>query len=211
MVLQGPAFAHHGTGQGRPVTATVWTPVPIDLYSHLYEVSNHGEIRSLDRYVIETPTGKRRFKKGKTITPKRSGNYLGVTLFDKPNSERIYIHRLVALAFIPNPEKKPCVNHKNRDKYDNRADNLEWVSYVENTAHAYASRDWSIPVPKGSANYSAKLDEETVKNLRLYWNPSISMDQIAKEHNVTRAAIYKVLRGLSWKHVTPERAINWPS
>lgn len=60
--------------------------------------------------------------------------------FVKIAGKNISIHRLVAIAFIPNPENKPCVNHKDFNKLNNSVDNLEWVSYSENNIHAIPVR-----------------------------------------------------------------------
>lgn len=187
-----------------------WAPVPIPEFSDFYEVSDAGSVRALDRYITEQSTGRRRFHKGRIVTPKLTGRYLGVSLFAKPLAQRFYIHRLVGLAFLPNPENKPCINHKNRNIHDNSIQNLEWVTYAENSQHFVQSPGFipSVP-PKGEHHHSSKFNEIAVRHLRLYWKPGDSCKAIATKYQVTPAAIYKMLRGDTWKHVDPPAAINW--
>lgn len=90
-----------------------------------YIVSNYGNIISL-----------RQCKKGKLLTPYNSYGYLMVHLFKYPISKRLKVHRVVALAFLSNPENKPQVNHINGIKHDNRLENLEWNTSFENQRHA---------------------------------------------------------------------------
>ena len=100
----------------------------IDGYEGLYEVSNTGLIRSLDRFV-----GNRNRIKGKILSIKIEKNgYCSVALFKYGKMKRYLVHRLVARAFIPNPDNLPQVNHKNEDKSNNNVDNLEWCSIEYN-------------------------------------------------------------------------------
>ena len=108
----------------------IWKP--ICGYEGLYEVSNIGRIRSLDRRV----KNRHGFavKKGKLIaTAKVSGNdYRKVSLWKNNKGENALVHRIVAQAFVPNPDDLPEVNHKDENKENNNADNLEWCDRIYN-------------------------------------------------------------------------------
>jgi len=89
-----------------------------------YFVSDQGE-------VFSTKSGSMKKRK-----PCKGGDgYLGLGLCNKGNRKQMSIHRLVAQAFVPNPENKPCVNHIDGNKQNNNANNLEWVTYRENNQY----------------------------------------------------------------------------
>lgn len=100
----------------------------IEGWGGLYQVSNMGRVKSLAR----------NFKRERILIPcKRKKGYLCVGLARDCKKIQKSIHRLVAIAFIPNPENKPEVNHKRGFKWDNRATELEWSTMSENQIHAY--------------------------------------------------------------------------
>jgi len=103
----------------------------IEGYEGLYQVSNLGRIRSLDR--IDSNGRKRR---GKIIKPLNVGKgYVCVGLHLDGLLTQRYVHRLVALAFVDGYDDEKEVNHINEDKHDNRAVNLEWIGRKENINH----------------------------------------------------------------------------
>lgn len=92
-----------------------------------YEVSSEGRVKSLNWKL----TGQERIMNG------TKNNYIQVCLRNNPIKKMFDVHRLVATAFIPNPDNKPCVNHIDGNKHNNRVENLEWCSHSENSLHAH--------------------------------------------------------------------------
>ena len=86
-----------------------------------YKVSNFGRLISIKTNKILKPTDNGR-------------GYLRFSLLgDDNNNHTVYLHRIIAEAFIPNPDNKPCIDHINTNKQDNRIENIRWVTYKENT------------------------------------------------------------------------------
>lgn len=109
----------------------------IKWYEGKYIVSNYGEIISLPRY--KENNSKLQYVEPKEIYKhiNKHNGYVYVQLWNDGTYKNIRLHKLVATAFIPNPEHKPTINHIDGDKTNNRADNLEWCTNSENEKHAY--------------------------------------------------------------------------
>lgn len=145
----------------------VWRSVPG--YADCYQVSNLGRFRN-SRGIRQPLTN--------------WDGYLRVTL-KRETGERaqVALHRLVAKAFIPNPENKPQVNHKNGDRGDCRAENLEWVTNSENQKHRRA---------RGSAGAGPKKAVVCTSSGQVYE----SLSEAARQTNTRIASIQECCKGL---------------
>ena len=134
---------------------------PIENYEGLYEVSNMGRVRSLDREIINR-NGKKVHLKGKILKLQlNNSGYLFVGL-NKHNKKYFYVHILVAKSFIPNLENKQFIDHINTNKTDNRAENLRWVTREENMNNPLTKKKMSeINSGENNPMYGKKISEET--------------------------------------------------
>ena len=124
-------------------------------YEGLYQVSNLGRVRSLDR-VVECIDSIRRYKGRMMKQHRKQNGYMECTV-QKPGHRKQYlVHRLVAQAFIPNPDNLPEVNHLDENKANNRADNLEWVTQAENNAYGIGYINRSKNASEGSIKSTAR-------------------------------------------------------
>ena len=160
-------------------------------YKGLYTVKPNGDIIS---YV--------RVSSGKKLKPqKHTHGYRYVTLVKGGEKKNHLIHRLVGEAFIPNPENKRTINHKDGDKTNNHVDNLEWATYSENNQHGIDSGLIGRADLKGSKNSQSKLTENDVRKIHDMLKDGLSYGEIADMYNVTNELIGMINRGQAWTHV----------
>lgn len=109
---------------------------PVFEYEEFYEVSNWGRVRSLERKFTNSRGEKRTLPQKILIGYFDRKGYYRVKLTGLRKPKNFPVHRLVAIAFVPNYKKRPHVNHIDGRKINNYADNLEWVTPAENNKHA---------------------------------------------------------------------------
>ena len=172
----------------------VWKDMPN--FNGFYLVSDLGRVQSLPRS---------KFSKAKSIQHVPGGilkirirrDYPTVYLSRNGHGMNMRVHRAVALAFIPNPEGKPCVNHKDGNKNNCRADNLEWVTYKENDRHASENGLKAC----GSRQHLAKMSEEDVSFIKKQLRQGQSVRSLARTYQVHYSTMLDIKHGKTWRHV----------
>ncbi|UGO50839.1 HNH endonuclease [Bacillus phage vB_BanS_Sophrita] len=170
-------------------------------YENIYEVSDLGRVRSVDRVV---DSGGRKFlRKGKILgLYKRQEKYLTVSLSKEGKSKTFTVHRLVALHFLDNQDDKLDVNHIDGNKENNHASNLEWVTRSENVIHAHKSG--LRPDNEGEKHHKSKLTEDDVRWIRNNYIPfddNFNAKEIAKKFGVAYMTVYLIVTNKTWKHL----------
>jgi len=137
----------------------IWKP--IKGYEGYYEISNRGRVKSLERDIWNGHN----YYKSKEIIMKPAPNsdgYPQIPLCMNGKSTSIAIHRLVAIAFIPNPNNLPMVNHKDGDKTNNLPYNLEWCTNRDNIIHGFRILG-RRPSHLGKFGYDNHLSKEVIQ------------------------------------------------
>lgn len=156
------------------------------------------EIRGNPGYFV-TPEGFVFHGENQIKAGKSSNGYMTVCLPSIGGSKTV--HRIVAETFIPNPDRKPCVNHINGDKSDNRVENLEWVTHSENAIHAYKNGLKKVDMDecrKAKRRKCVRDDGVVFESLAEAARKSgTNTDGVYKSCN----GIYKTTNGYSFKYV----------
>lgn len=162
-------------------------------------VSNLGNVKKIAHERIYEQGGIRRYEeKPYNFYFKRGYARVGIFMPSLGITKILFVHRLVAECFIPNPDKKETVNHINGIKSDNRAENLEWATIQENLSHSHLVLGSNV----GLKNGRAKLTEQQV--LEIY-KSNLTSTQLSKIYGVSDAAICKIKNGENWKSITQKQ------
>ncbi|GKX60180.1 NUMOD4 domain-containing protein [Leminorella grimontii] len=180
--------------------------VPVVGWEGLYEVSRCGSVRSIDRTIVRADGSKQSFKGRELKHFSNSKGYSVVRLSDDSHGRRMIamVHRLVAEAFIPNPDKKPEVNHIDGVKSNPNACNLEWVTPKENRKHAWNTglrNRTHLPLHRGEQKANSKLTDKDVMEIRRLRSQGLSYIKLAKKFSVSKKTAMFAAKGLSWSHV----------
>lgn len=171
----------------------IWKDIPG--YEGLYQASSEGRIKSLDRRVINK-RGNAQFFKGKLRKLILSHNGYYRVLLNKDRLAKYQpVHRLVALAFVPNFFNKKQINHKDGNKINNQFSNLEWMTIKENTIHAYRT---GLANNKGESHSQSVLKDTEVIIIR---NSNKTNKELANEYKVPITTINNILAKRTYKHL----------
>lgn len=155
-----------------------------------YEVSTYGNIRSIDRSFIDS-MGRKYHKKGQLLklnyqTDKDGYTQVMVSLWSNKKYHRLLVHRLVAKAFIPNPNNLPQINHKDEDSTNNYVDNLEWCTCKYNI-------NYNDLIERRSKNKCRKIDVFDIENR--FIETVASGIEASKKYKVSRGSISSCCNG----------------
>ncbi|MGF2656465.1 NUMOD4 motif-containing HNH endonuclease [Serratia marcescens] len=162
----------------------IWKPVKG--YEERYEVSDQGRVRNTHHRVL-TPS-------------KHRDGYLHVKLCNNGKLRNLFVHRLVATAFIPTAKNKPEVDHIDGVKRNNSVSNLEWVDRRENMKRAVLNGRLTFPDNSGEKNGMAKITEAIAREIKVLGG-SVSQTEIGRRYGISRRAVGMIISGARWPHV----------
>jgi hypothetical protein len=163
---------------------------PVYGWEDYYEVSNTALVRRIKG------GARTRFMRQLTGT-KTAHGYMNITLSREGKCTKYYIHRLVAMAFIPNPERKPQINHIDGNGFNNTIANLEWATARENLLH----RSRILRKEIGESHHAATLSNTQLPEIRKLLNCGLMPSAVARKMRVSRGVIKGIKSGRTWRYV----------
>lgn len=176
--------------------------VAIEDYVGLYEVSNMGRVRSVARKITYSD-GRIYNYPSKILSVNFCGKYKlpYVHLYRDSKRESRLLHRVVAKAFIPNPDNKTDVNHIDGNRENNAAFNLEWTTRLENMQHGFKTGLINnTGIKHGNNIYSEEQIQEVVNMIFLGYKQS----EISTKTGVKVGTIQAIRQGKQWTHIKPQ-------
>lgn len=174
----------------------VWKSVPG--YEGIYSISSLGRVRSEERLVKQSNRWKQvvqRYQVERILKPKVTpAGYRSVSLCVAGSIKHVGVHRLIALAFIPNPDEKPVVAHNDGNPSNNTLGNLRWATVAEN--HSDMIIHGTAPIRE--RNPRCKVNERIVVEIRSIRN--MSQRAIAKMYAISASQVRNIQKGVSWGH-----------
>lgn len=169
----------------------IWKDIPG--YEGYYQASSLGRIKGKTRLVKHYQGGNLVVKE-RTLKLNTVGPYVSVLLSKEGKHITFLAHRIIAALFVPNPDNKPNVNHKDFNPYNNEADNLEWTTQQENITHSVnAGRN-----VKGETHGCHKLTEDQVRKIRSY---DKSYKWLSEIFGVSYTSIKRIRSRKNWTHI----------
>ncbi len=169
-----------------------------------YRVSNLGNIFSIPKEIVIGKNGGRVLRGGFNLKQYQlpNGGHLRVYLADGSGKKKpLLVHRLVAIAFIENPDNQPVINHIDNNPSNNCVSNLEWCSIAHNNACSLATGTRRQGNQKGTANSNAKLNDTIVRAIRERFKNIGNASAVAKEFGINPRHALHIINGTMWSHI----------
>jgi hypothetical protein len=172
-------------------------------FEEYYQFNMAGNVRSKPRFVNSPAFGGQRLIPARPVNVRLVKGYPSFIASVGNKRTTVYIHRIMAMKFIPNPDGRPHINHIDGDKANFSLENLEWCSHQENMRHAFntglaVARD----IGPGERSPAAKLNDDAVREIKKRLLYGDTHQTLANAYGVSKGTIDFIARGETWGHVT---------